>query len=594
MAKMIIENARIMVQCSFTEGALARAIPGSQYVREQRCWMYPLLPHIPEMILKAFPGCEVVGELPKVNLAPDKTGQDRTRPDKALEPMPIKPNIKPFKHQINGYNLGITRPHVGLLFEQGCGKSLTAVAIVGRRFLRGQICRVLIVAPPSVVAVWPREFKDYADFPHEVVVLDQPGNAQRLKVLDHWTRADDVLQVAVINYEAFHTQREASPGSKKKISVMGDALAAWGPDCIICDESQRIKTPGSVQSKALHKLATFARYRIILTGTPVTQGPLDFWSQYRFLDPGIFGENFYQFRNKYAVMGGYYNKQVTAYKILPYLPDGRPNRHYDPTKEKEFFDKAYGCALRVTKADALDLPPYTDQVLYCNLEPKAAKAYKDMQAESVLELGNQEMLTATIVLTKLLRLSQITGGFVSYKEENAEALRMDTKVEQVSNAKLALLEETLQDLLEAGKKVVVFARFTPELHAIHKVAAKLSEKVGFIDGSVPMEQRGHEVEIFQKFPECKIFIAQTKTAGLGITLTAADTAIFYSLDYSFADYDQARARIHRIGQKNACTYIHLIARGTVDEKVMEALGTKRNVADLVVDNWRNLFTAGAR
>ena len=98
--------------------------------------------------------------------------------------------------------------------------------------------------------------------------------------------------------------------------------------------------------------------------------------------------------------------------------------------------------------------------------------------------------------------------------------------------------------------------------------------------------RGDEVKRFQADPDCQVFVAQTRTAGLGITLTAADTAIFYSLDYSFADYDQARCRIHRIGQRNTCTYIHLLAKDTVDSKVLQALQQKRSVADDVVDHWR--------
>ena len=104
-----------------------------------------------------------------------------------------------------------------------------------------------------------------------------------------------------------------------------------------------------------------------------------------------------------------------------------------------------------------------------------------------------------------------------------------------------------------------------------------------------MAQRGEAVRRFQEEPECKVFVAQIQTAGLGITLTAADTAIFYSLDYSFANYDQARARLHRIGQRNAVTYIHLVSRGTVDEKVLKALQKKKSVADEVVDNWRDYF-----
>jgi SNF2 family DNA or RNA helicase len=332
---------------------------------------------------------------------------------------------------------------------------------------------------------------------------------------------------------------------------------------IICDESQRIKTPSAQQSKAMHRLGKAAKYRLILTGTPVTQGPLDFFSQYKFLDPAIFGNSYYAFRARYAIMGGFENRQIIGYRNLP-----------------ELIRKAHSVAFRVTKAEALDLPPFTDQVLYCELERKAMSIYAQLKKESVAELSEEKVLTATNVLSRLLRLSQITGGYLGDGEG---------RIEEVSKAKMKLLEETLEDLLGAGKKVIIFARFLPEIGGILKLLEQKNVNYSWITGEVKMAERGEAVRRFQEDEDCRVFVAQIQTAGLGITLTAADTAIFYSLDYSFANYDQARARLHRIGQRNAVTYIHLTARGTVDEKILDALKAKKNVADEVVDNWRAYF-----
>ena len=200
----------------------------------------------------------------------------------------------------------------------------------------------------------------------------------------------------------------------------------------------------------------------------------------------------------------------------------------------------------------------------------------ELLKENITVLSEEKVITAQNVLSRLLRLSQLTGGFVGTGEEAAE----------VSSAKLNLLEETLKEIMAGGKKVVVFARFTAEIQAIKKMLERLNLNYAYIAGEVAQKLRGGEVERFQHDEDCKVFLAQTRTAGLGLTLTAADTAIFYSLDYSFADYDQARCRIHRIGQKNRCTYIHLLAQNTVDEKVLEVLKNKRSVADDVVDKWR--------
>lgn len=405
---------------------------------------------------------------------------------------------------------------------------------------------MLVFAPASVVPVWPKEFDEYADFPYQVVPLEGPG-AKRKKTLAALRPDASRMQVVVTNYEASWR--------------LLPELVAWRPDMVICDESQRIKAPGSQQSKAVRKIGSVAKFRLILTGTPVSNSPLDFWAQYAFLDPTIFGTSFYPFRAKYAIMGGYQNHQVLGYRNLP-----------------ELVKKAHSIAFRVTKDEALDLPEFTDQSLYCELEPDTMRAYKSMVKDSVAEISASSEITAANVLSRLLRLSQMAGGFVNDE---------DGKVHKVSSAKLNLLDECLDDLLAVeGKKVVIFARFIPEMAAIEELVK--GKGVGYcrIAGDVQMAQRGEEVKRFQTDPAARVFIAQIASAGLGITLTAADTAIFYSLDYSFANYDQCRCRTHRLGQKNKCTYIHLVAVGTVDTKVMAALKEKRSVATQVVDDWR--------
>ena len=145
----------------------------------------------------------------------------------------------------------------------------------------------------------------------------------------------------------------------------------------------------------------------------------------------------------------------------------------------------------------------------------------------------------------------------------------------------------MDDCIDAGKKLVVFARFVPEIDAIANMLKKKNIQYSLIKGDV--KDRAEQVDQFQNNDLVRVFIGQIQTTGMGLTLTKADTAVFYSLDFNYSNYEQAKARIHRIGQKNKCTYIHLIAEGTVDEKVMHALNQKKSMADLVVDNWKSLF-----
>ena len=441
----------------------------------------------------------------------------------------------------------------GFLFEMGCGKTLTAIATLGAAYKLGKIEKVLIIAPTSVCSVWPKEFEEYADFKTMVKVLlgDRDKRLKALSDLDNFPFK--ALRVAVINYES--TWRE---------EIFG-ALSVWNPDMIICDESQRIKTHDAEQSKAVHKLGDQAKYKLILSGTPVQNNAIDLYSQYRFLDSTIFGTNFYQFRNRYAIMGGFNRHQIIGYRDLDQL-----------------IQKEHSIAYRVTKAEALDLPEQTFLQRRIELTVKEKALYNRLKRESFAELEGGGQITATTILTKLLRLQQFSGGFIIPDGQD--------KPELVSNGKLSALEELIEDyVIDAGKKLVIFARFRPEIDLIGRMLKKKKIRYGEIYGDVKLESRGDIVKDFQTNPETMVFLAQIDTAGLGITLTAADTCVYYSVNFNYAAYSQSLARIHRIGQKNTCTYIHLITEGTVDETILKALAKKEDLAKTIVDEWRNYF-----
>lgn len=551
-ASTVCLDDQLIVRANYAHKEFIKAIPGRKWDPEQKAWVLPATPEAAEQ-LKCIAGMrfdEATLEL-IAESAPQRTvTAGDSVADEPIAPMPVK--LDPFKHQIKGYNLGITCPEAAILAEMGTGKSFMSVAIAGRRYLDGQVKRLLVVAPLSVVPVWPREFADYADYPVNVTVLTGSAAKKKAALKNGLGLQSAALEVMVINYE-----------SAWRIE---DDLMAWRPDMIICDESQRIKTHNSKQSKALHRMGKKTKYKLILTGTPVNNSPLDFWSQYQFLKPGLFPTSFYAFRNRYALMGGYGGYEILGYK------------HMD-----ELTDLAHSIAYRITKKEALDLPEAVDQTLFCELEPEARKLYKKLAREKAAEIEGDKQITTPEIIVKLLRLSQIAGGYVKADE--------DEQLTQVSKAKIKVCTETVTDLLDEGRKVVLFARFTAEIDDLCNMAENLVGEGGYraIHGAVPSADRGAAVNDFQTDDSVKIFIAQIQTAGLGITLTAADTAIFYSMDYSYANYAQAKARIHRIGQKNCCTYIHLLAAGTVDEQVLAALENKRDLAADIVDNWREVF-----
>lgn len=444
----------------------------------------------------------------------------------------------------------------GLLFEMGCGKTLTAIAIAGAGYQMGKVERLLIVAPTSVVAVWPKELQEYAKFKYTCKTL-LGEKKQRIKQIDDLLKFPfKALKVAVINYE-----------STWRPEIL-EKLKEFDADMVIADESQRIKTYDAAQSKAMHELGDQARYKLILSGTPVQTAAIDIWSQYRFLDKTVFGDNFFKFRGRYAIMGGYGNKKIVGYKDLEGL-----------------IKKEHSIAFRVTKDEALDLPEQTFETRKIQFNQKEKNLYERIKKDSYAELDGGGHITATTVLTRLLRLQQLAGGFLV--QDDAQ------KPQLVSRAKLDALADIIEDyVIGSGKKLVIFARFIAEVKAIMELADKVLPKElkqVAIYGDIKKEDRGDIVKQFQEDLKTVLFIGQIDTAGTGITLTAADTCVYYSKNFNYATYSQSLSRIHRIGQRNCCTYIDLEIEGTIDELISKALSRKEDMAKTVVDNWRDFF-----
>lgn len=464
-------------------------------------------------------------------------------------PMPIK--AKPFQHQQKAFNFvcrlfglidGQKRgPGAALLMEMGCGKTLVAIALMGVLYQFGKVNRVLVVAPLSLLGVWRDEIARFADYPTEVVVLQGTMDKKRSLIPQ---KDSEALQVVVVNYEsAWRMERD---------------LLSYGCDLIICDEGHKIKEHKTSQSKGIHKIAQIAPFRLLLTGTLITNKEMDVFSQYKFVDDRIFGRSFYVFRDRFFEMTGY----------------GLHTPSFRESRREEFLKRLHSVAFRVTKEEALDLPDTLDEIRTVQLEPKAQKLYKQLEQESYAELANAEV-TAVNVLTKLLRLSQLTGGHVGDDEKNTH---------RVSTAKMDALIDIVDATLADGKKLVIMARFVSELDDIQQMLEKRHIGYAAVRGGVA--DRAEEVRRFQNDPDCLVFVGQIAAAGLGLTLTAASTMVFYSLDYSMSNFTQAQARIHRIGAKETCHYLYLVAENTIDEKVLSALRDKVDLARMLVDDYR--------
>ena len=276
-------------------------------------------------------------------------------------------------------------------------------------YMTGKIKKALIVAPLSIINVWQEELQKFAAFPYNAVILEGTMHKKQ-DAIDHMT--GDALQIVIVNYESAWR--------------METGLLKYNADIVIADEGHKIKTHSTRQSKALHKVGAKARYRMLLTGTVITNKAIDIFSQYKFINPGIFGESFYVFRNRYFDMVGYGNHTPVLKKSM----------------EQELMDRLHSIAFRITKAECLDLPETTDIVRHIKLEASAEKIYRSLVKDSYAELSKGEV-TVTNVLTRLLRLSQLTGGFIG---DDGSILT------NVSTAKLEALSDVIDEAINQDKK----------------------------------------------------------------------------------------------------------------------------------------------
>lgn len=409
--------------------------------------------------------------------------------DNTMLAMPVK--AAPYAHQRAAFDFvcrlfGVTTMKeissgAALLMEMGCGKTITAIGITGTLSQHGMIGKVLIVCPLSVIGVWEEELTKFADFPYTVTVLRGTMEKKRAQL---WSLTVSPLQIVITNYE---TMWRLEP-----------ELLKYHADLIIADEAHKLKDGKSRQSKGMHHLGDAAAYRLLLTGTAITNKELDIFSEYRFTAPEIFGKSFFAFRGRYFDMGGYGG----------YTPEFRP------WMREEFLEKMHSIAFRVTKQECLDLPAVTEEIRMIDLEPKAAKLYAEIEEESFAELKNSEV-TAANILTRILRLSQITGGHLTDDDKGLHA---------VSTAKLEALSDILDSMQAENKKLVIMARFTAELDDIEKLLQK--KKIGYAVVRGGVKEREEQVRVFQNDDDCAVFVGQIAAAGLGLTLTAA------SMDHS--------------------------------------------------------------
>jgi len=464
---------------------------------------------------------------------------------------------EPYAHQIKALEKSWAQETYGLFMEMGTGKSKVLVDNIAMLYDRGAIKGALIVAPKGVYKNWhdiefPVHLPDHVE---HTKVLWEP-NITKKKQWELDTLFDDKgdLKILIMNVEAFSTQKGLDFAHSFLNIFLGRAL-------IGIDESTTIKNPTAKRTKNILKLADLAKYRRILTGSPVTKSPLDLFSQCKFLDPFHLGyDSYYAYRSRYAHMldrnfGGRRVQIVGSYRRLDELA----------AKLEKF-------SYRVLKEDCLDLPAKVFTKRLVELTDEQKKVYAQMKQMALAMLDGKIMSTVN-VMTQLMRLHQVTCGH----------FKADDKT--ITHLKNNRLDSLMQLLEETDGKVIIWANYVEDIKIIVESLKKAYGDDSTVEyhGSVDSTLRQDNIAQFQqKNSPTRYFVGNPQTGGYGITLTAANTVVYYSNSYDLEKRLQSEDRAHRIGQTGSVTYVDLIAEGTIDEKIVKSLRSKINIANEIM------------
>jgi SNF2 family DNA or RNA helicase len=555
--RLRVDKGRILLIAPYNTALVGavKSVSGYSWNSKGKLWTFPATPIAAMDIVTALKACgfKVLGSDDfKALYSQSKvySRADNARGNDQLPKIPVT-RFDAWNHQKQAFWFAYDLNACLLALGMGCGKTKVTVDLIQNR--RHKL--TLVVGPNKVIVndVWGKEFQKHCVIPCIVKSLEASsvsGKVALARKTIEQARVRNLPCILAVNYESLWREPFGpSYDASGRLIAPGFAKSA-GFDFLVCDESHRAKSPKGKSSVFLAELAKVIPHRLLLTGTPMPHSPLDIWAQYRILDPAIFGESYFRFRHRYANMGGYQSRQVVGYK-----------------NQDELNKKFYTVAIKI-ESDVLDLPPEQDMTLYCELSRDAQKVYDSLHKDFCAQVQGGTV-TAKNALEKILRLQQLTGGYLPVDVEG------DIQKKQIDTAKSDLLADTLEDL-PINEPVVVFCRFTADIGQVKKVAESQGRRFAELTG------KADNLKEWQA-GKADILAVQIDAGGEGVDMTRSRYAFYYSIGYSLGKYLQSRARIHRPGQTKPTIFYHLIAKKTIDERIFSALSKKQDVIKAVLD-----------
>jgi SNF2 family DNA or RNA helicase len=472
------------------------------------------------------------------------------------------PRHPPFAHQQEALDISKDKTAFALLMEMGLGKSKVTIDNFIYLFMQQEIDGVFIVAPKGAYLNWltdelPAHMPEWLHY--RVAYWDANWTQTQRRAAEEVCKPyDDCLDIFLMNIEALVTDRAVEFAER--------FIKMHYTFCVV-DESTCIKNHKAKRTKAITRLGWWCDYRRILSGSPITKGPLDIFAQAEFLEEGLSGfKNFQAFKNYYAVtrkitLGNRSFEKIEKYINIPELQERIARFSYRRRKE-----------------ECIDLPEKIFTTRYIQHTEEQETYYSKLKEEALIEFSDESMVSSKSVLTTIMKLHQINCGHIKDDFGN------------VIDVPHGRLEALIQVLEETDDKTIIWCNFVED---VRRVTAALAEEYGddsvvHYYGSTTTDERLLHRERFNRDPTCKYFVAN-RTGSKALTLVQANTAVYYSYDYDLETWLQSQDRNHRIGQTRTCNYIILAIPNTVDTAIIKALTAKEDLAEMVLDRWRTIL-----
>jgi SNF2 family DNA or RNA helicase len=531
-----------------------RAVPNRRWDPRRRVWTAPALRANSEFLLSNFDSSAFTADALKA--AKEIVDRSRSHTVAAFPPV-YSFKTTPRAYQLQALQNAWGKHAFAFYMDMGTGKTKTALDLFGAYYLDQKVDRLLVVTKFSTRRNWAREVGIHLPFDADVMILD----TSKGKAFDDWNLNSDMLKILIVGTESL-AAGSAMAYASKFVSVSTRVG-------MIVDEAHMIKNHAAVRSNNCMKLGNSAAYKVIMTGTPVANGPMDVFMQFEFLDRNIIGiGDFYSFRNRYAIMGGFEGKQIVGYQNLG-----------------ELIELVSPYVYQVRKSEVLtELPPKVYEVREVSMTDEQKRLYRELAKKNKAVTGDRGIMVKT-VLERMLRLQEVTGGVITY-ERNPDMFDPSKYEHCRISGKNPKIEELLSIVEENPVSTIVWCRFLEEIRMVSEALRSVygAQSVVEIHGGVSEADRDHNVHHTFQSGKAQFLVGNAATGGVGLNMTRAELVVYFSNSFSFTDREQSEDRAHRIGQTKSVTYIDLICEGTVDVSVVQALREKKDVSEFVRSN----------